>query len=108
MKSIAMLMASGMDTNGYSVFPILVDPHQDLEEKKNLQSLIDNYRDVFNRSINDGTQVLSPSDGFFSAKIDWLGSLDNNKNDVNESIGINKSFESYLGLENLAIDDSNN
>lgn len=82
MKSIAMLMASGMDTNGYSVFPILVDPHQDLEEKKNLQSLIDNYRDVFNRSINDGTQVLSPSDGFFSAKIDWLGSLDNNKNDV--------------------------
>lgn len=108
MKSIAMLMASGMDTNGYAVIPILVDPHQDLEEKKNLQSLIDSYRDVYDRSINDGKQTLNPTDGFFSSKIDWLGSLDDNKNDVNESIGIDKSFESYLGLQKLANDDSNN
>lgn len=108
MKSIAMLMASGMDTNGYSVIPILVDPHQDLEEKKNLQSLIDIYRDIYNRSVNDGEQVLNPTNGFFSAKIDWLGSLDDNKNDVNENIGVDKSFESYLGLEKLANNDTNN
>mgnify|MGYP003514040919 CR=1 FL=1 len=108
MKSITMLMASGMDTNGYSVIPILVDPHQDLEEKKNLQSLIDVYRDIYDRSINDGEQTLNPGNGFFPAKIDWLGSLDDNKNDVNENIGVDKSFESYLGLEKLANNDTNN
>ena len=70
MKSITMLMASGMDTNGYSVIPILVDPHQDLEEKKNLQSLIDVYRDIYDRSINDGEQTLNPGNGFFPAKIE--------------------------------------
>ena len=37
MKSITMLMAAGMDTNGFTVVPIIVDPHLDLDEKKNLQ-----------------------------------------------------------------------
>ena len=41
MKSITMLMAAGMDTNGFTVVPIIVDPHLDLDEKKNLQTLID-------------------------------------------------------------------
>lgn len=27
MKSIAMLMAGGMSTNGYTVIPIIIDPH---------------------------------------------------------------------------------
>ena len=38
MKSITMLMAGGMDTNGYTVVPVILDPHLDLEEKKNLHS----------------------------------------------------------------------
>lgn len=88
MKSITMLMASGMDTNGYSVIPILVDPHQDLEEKKNLQSLIDIYRDIYSRLTKDMEQTLNPTNGFFSPKIDWLGSLDSNKNDINENISV--------------------
>ena len=37
MKSITMLMASGMETNGYTIVPIILDPHLDLEEKKNLK-----------------------------------------------------------------------
>ena len=40
MKSITMLMAGGMDTNGYMVVPVIIDPHLDLEEKKNLHSLL--------------------------------------------------------------------
>ena len=32
MKSITMLMAGGMDTNGYVVVPIILDPHFDLVE----------------------------------------------------------------------------
>lgn len=34
MKSVLMLMAGGMKTNGYAVVPIIVDPHLDLDEKK--------------------------------------------------------------------------
>lgn len=33
-ESITMLMAAGMDTNGFTVVPIIVDPHLDLDEKK--------------------------------------------------------------------------
>ncbi len=65
MKSIVMMMAGGMNTNGYTVVPILVDPHQDLEEKKNLQSLVDEYHEIHNRTIHDGQQILNPLSGFF-------------------------------------------
>ena len=44
MKSITMLMAGGMDTNGYMVVPVIIDPHLDLEEKKNLVTLYNLYR----------------------------------------------------------------
>lgn len=108
MKSIIMLMASGMDTNGYTVIPILVDPHQDLDEKKNLQSLVDRYTDIYHRTINDGKETLNPLNGFFSSNLSWLGALDDNTNDVNENIGVDKSFESWLGLNNLANNDLNN
>ena len=32
MKSITMLMAGGMSTNGYTVIPVILDPHLDLED----------------------------------------------------------------------------
>ena len=54
MKSITMLMAGGMDTNGYVVVPVILDPHLDLEEKKNLHSLIASYKEIYNRSVNNG------------------------------------------------------
>ena len=47
MKSITMLMAGGMDTNGYMVVPVIIDPHLDLEEKKNLHSLLDSYINIY-------------------------------------------------------------
>lgn len=46
MKSIMMLLAGGMKTNGYVVVPIILDPHLDLQEKKNLHSLIESYKTV--------------------------------------------------------------
>jgi hypothetical protein len=33
MKSIAMLLAAGMKTNGYQVVAIVIDPHLDFAEK---------------------------------------------------------------------------
>ena len=47
MKSITMMMAGGMDTNGYMVVPVIIDPHLDLEEKKNLHSLLDSYINIY-------------------------------------------------------------
>ena len=67
MKSIAMLMAGGMDTNGYTVVPVILDPHLDLEEKKNLHSLIDSYKDIYNKTINNGSSTLNSLDGFFNS-----------------------------------------
>ena len=34
MKSVIMLLASGMKTYDYEVVPVIIDPHLDLEEKK--------------------------------------------------------------------------
>ena len=53
MKSITMLMAGGMSTNGYTVVPVILDPHLDLEEKKNLHTLIESYKNIYNQSINN-------------------------------------------------------
>ena len=51
MKSIAMLMAGGMSTNGYTVIPIILDPHLGLNERGNLNTLLDSYQRVFNNTI---------------------------------------------------------
>ena len=69
MKSITMLMAGGMDTNGYMVVPVIIDPHLDLEEKKNLHSLLDSYINIYQQSINNGTSTLNHLDGFFNSEI---------------------------------------
>ena len=49
MKSITMLMAGGMSTNGYTVVPIVLDPHLDLQEKTKLDSLIRKYKEIYNK-----------------------------------------------------------
>lgn len=77
MKSITMLMAGGMSTNGYTVVPIILDPHLDLEEKKNLHSLIDNYESIYKQSINNGTSTLNHLVGFFNSEMVTIGELNN-------------------------------
>ena len=47
MKSITMLLAAGMDAQGYTVVPVFIDPHIDLEEKRNLQNLIQDYENIY-------------------------------------------------------------
>ena len=79
MKSIAMLMAGGMSTNGYTVIPIIIDPHLGLEERGHLNNLLDNYQAVYINTIkieggNGG--VLPSIDGFFNSPILRLHELD--------------------------------
>lgn len=108
MKSITMLMAGGMDTNGFTVVPVILDPHLDLEEKKNLHSLIDSYKDVYEKSINNGSSTLNHLDGFFNSEIRTLNELNNQSNDTQQNAGSKEKFRSYIELANLGTDDLNN
>lgn len=108
MKSITMLMAGGMSTNGYTVVPIIVDPHLDLDEKKNLISLIDSYKDIYNRSNSNGTSILNPLPGFFNSEIKTINDLKGIDNDTQQDKGSKEKFRSYIGLSNLGTDNINN
>ena len=96
MKSITMLMAGGMDTNGYMVVPVIIDPHLDLEEKKNLHSLLDSYINIYQQSINNGTSTLNHLDGFFNSEIRLLSQLNNQSNDTQQVVGSKEKFGSYI------------
>lgn len=108
MKSITMLMAGGMSTCGYTVVPVIIDPHLDLEEKKNLHSLIDSYEDVYNRSINNGNSTLNPLSGFFNSEMRKLSELNDMTNDTQQNMGAEESFRSYINHANLSANDINN
>lgn len=103
-----MLMAGGMTTNGYTVVPVILDPHLDLEEKKNLHSLIDSYKEVYQKSINNGNSTLNHLDGFFSSEIRTLNELNNQNNDTKQTAGSKEKFRSYINLANIGADNINN
>lgn len=104
MKSITMLMASGMDTCGYTVVPIIIDPHLDLDEKKNLQTLIDNYIAIRDASTVDG----NGPDGFFGTDMEWIGTLDSQTNNTNKEAGEDRSYAEFLNVGNLNATSINN
>ena len=108
MKSITMLMAGGMDTNGYMVVPVIIDPHLDLEEKKNLHSLLDSYINIYQQSINNGTSTLNHLDGFFNSEIRLLSQLNNQSNDTQQVVGSKEKFGSYINTTSLSANDINN
>ncbi len=108
MKSVTMLMASGMSTNGYTVVPIIIDPHLDLEEKKNLHTLIDYYEKIYKQSIDNGTSTLNPLEGFFNSEMQTIGEINNQLNDTRQAVGSNEKFRSYINMSNLGTTDINN
>lgn len=108
MKSILMLMAGGMSTKGYMVVPVILDPHLDLDEKKNLHSLIESYKNVYNRSINNGSDTMNHLEGFFNSEVRTINELNNQSNDTQQAAGTNAKFRSYISLANLAANDINN
>lgn len=108
MKSIMMLLAGGMKTNGYAVVPIILDPHLDLQEKKKLHSLIESYKTVYNRSVNNGSTKMNASEGFFSSEVVTLDELNNQHNDTQQISGSEEKFGSYIHKSDLGVDNINN
>lgn len=110
MKSITMLMAGGMSTNGYTVVPVILDPHLDLDEKKNLHTLIESYQDIYHHSISNGNDTLNHLDGFFNSEILTINELNDQLNDTQQATasGTKEKFRSYLNVANLGTNDINN
>lgn len=107
MKSITMLLAAGMDAKGYTIVPVLIDPHMDLEEKRNLQTLIGEYETVYNNVILSDGKRLNPIRGFFGSDIADLAKLNGQQNDISEPIAEKRSFGQYLNVGNLNSEDVN-
>ena len=108
MKSITMLMAGGMSTNGYTVVPVILDPHLYLEEKKNLHSLLETYEEIYKRSNNNGTSTLNPLKGFFNSEIRTINELNGISNDTQQNAGSQEKFRSYIDVANLDASNINN
>lgn len=107
MKSITMLLAAGMDAKGYTIVPVLIDPHMDLEEKRNLQNLIGDYETIYNNVILSDGQRYNPIHGFFGSEIADLAKLNGQQNDISEPIAEKRSFGQYLNVGNLNSEDVN-
>lgn len=104
MKSITMLMAAGMNTNGYTVVPIIIDPHLDLDEKKKLQNLIEDYLEIRNNTESDG----SYSEKFFGSDMELISKLEAQTNDTHKIAGEDRSFADFLNIGNLGTSSINN
>lgn len=93
MKSITMLMAAGMSTYGYTVVPIIIDPHLDLNEKKNLQTLMLKYGEIQKSMLLDG----KCPEGFFNSEMKLIDELDTVTNDTNKVAGEDRYLCGLLG-----------
>ncbi len=72
LKSLTMLLASGMRLNDFEMVPIIIDPHKDLPELNDCKSLLKLYAKL-NNEIYDKTTDLK--EGFFRTKLTTLKSL---------------------------------
>lgn len=106
MKSVTMLLAAGMDAKGFSIVPVLIDPHIDLEEKRNLQNLINEYESL-HKSIYEGIKQ-PPANSFFYTDITDISKLKGQQNDYSDPIAEKKPFGQYLNIGKLNSGDINN
>lgn len=108
MKSAVMLLAAGIDAKGFTIVPVLIDPHVDLEEKRNLQTLIGDYATVYSHIVYGDGNSLNPTGGFFGTDIADLARLNGQQNDISEPIAEKRSFGQYVNVGNLKSDNVNN
>lgn len=108
MKSIVMLMAGGMSTKGYTIVPVVLDPHLDLKEKKDLGKLLEAYAALHDSITDDADGRITLDDGFFNAELRGLAEICQQATGRDQAVGSNEKFRSYINLSQLATDDINN
>ena len=110
MKSAVMLMAAGMKTNGYEVVPIVIDPHEQLDEKKNLDLLINDYKDVYDKVVGNtkhSKESLNALEGFFCTQIKRYYEFDGLQNDTSASLADNRTLRDFLDVGRIPANDMN-
>lgn len=108
MKAITMLAASGVKTNGYSIVPIIIDPHIDLEEKTKVENLINDYISIYKYATKSEGQQMNPLEGFFNTEFLRLAEIDDEQNNTSASMAERRTFGEYMNIGNLSNDDVNN
>lgn len=108
MKAITMLAASGVKTNGYSIVPIIIDPHIDLEEKTKVDNLINDYISIYKYATTSEGQQMNPLDGFFNTQFQRLAEIDDEQNNTSASMAERRTFGEYMNVGNLSNNDVNN
>lgn len=101
MKSLVMLLSSGIKPAEFEIVPVLIDPHKDLRELNSLKSLLKLYSEIHSRLYKDVTGV---DNGFFRTKISTLRELSPNS-DLDDEFEFdekhNQSFRAFLKLADL-------
>ena len=108
MKAITMLAASGAKTSGYTIVPIIIDPHIDLEEKTKVDNLIDDYIQIYKNATTSEGQQMNPLNGFFNTQFQRLKELDDEQNSTSANMAERRTFSEYMNVGNLSNDDVNN
>jgi len=104
MKSLTMLLASGMKPGNFEVVPILIDPHKDLKELNDTKTLLRLYSEIHQNIYN---KTVENDNGFFKSKITTLKSLSPDsglKDDFEFDERHDVSFRNFLELSNLNAD----
>lgn len=103
-KSLVMLLASGMKTGDFDIVPILIDPHKDLKELNNVKTLLRLYSDIHSEIYKD---IDLKDDGFFKTKLITLKTLSPDtglRDDFEFDERHDVSFRNFLELANLEND----
>ena len=103
MKSALMLMSAGMETHGFTIVPIIIDPHVELEEQRKLANLIGQYKSLH----NDAWGLDNPQRSFFAGKVK---SLDEVVGETMAEISSNeehRTFGQFIGVDKIPSSDIN-
>lgn len=102
LKSLTMLLASGVKANSekeFEIVPIIIDPHKSNEDLKRTERLLGNYQII--------TKEAGLDNGFFSTKITTLNKLVSSENRLSGSFTFNlqevggKKFKEYIDYNQL-------
>lgn len=108
MKSLTMLLASGIKPGNYEVVPILIDPHQTLPEFNNCQILMKLYSEL-NKAIYKDNK--DKPEGFFSTTLNTLASISPGTG-IKEGFGLDGNygitFSQFIEQKNLPKDSATN
>lgn len=101
LKSLTMLLASGVKPNSeqeFEIVPIIIDPHKSNEDLKRTERLLSNYQTISNK--------VGIDNGFFSTKINTLNNLVTS-NHISGNFTFNlqevggKKFKEYIDYNQL-------